>query len=132
VGGMGRAAGGVEADAVEAVGRRAGAEGMGLPAGVRGARRRRGPPARGGLASPPASCEAGGGAARDEVPAGARRLASDCLWLKQRALTARPSLPRAARSPTQGKVVEFAEKPKGDALKSMRVDTTVLGVDAET
>jgi glucose-1-phosphate adenylyltransferase len=29
-------------------------------------------------------------------------------------------------------VVEFAEKPKGDALKAMRVDTTVLGVDAET
>ncbi|KAI8477083.1 MAG: ADP-glucose pyrophosphorylase small subunit [Monoraphidium minutum] len=31
-----------------------------------------------------------------------------------------------------GRVVEFAEKPKGDALKSMQVDTTVLGVDAET
>ena len=31
-----------------------------------------------------------------------------------------------------GKVTEFAEKPKGDALKSMRVDTTVLGVDPAT
>ncbi len=28
-----------------------------------------------------------------------------------------------------GRVVEFAEKPKGDALLSMKVDTTVLGVD---
>lgn len=26
------------------------------------------------------------------------------------------------------RVVEFAEKPKGDALKAMRVDTTVLGL----
>ena len=32
----------------------------------------------------------------------------------------------------QGNVVEFAEKPKGDALKGMRVDTTVLGVDPQT
>ena len=32
----------------------------------------------------------------------------------------------------QGNVVEFAEKPKGDALKGMRVDTTVLGVDPKT
>lgn len=31
-----------------------------------------------------------------------------------------------------GKVVEFAEKPKGDALKAMRVDTTILGCSAET
>jgi len=29
----------------------------------------------------------------------------------------------------QGQVIEFAEKPKGDALKAMQVDTTVLGVD---
>jgi hypothetical protein len=29
-------------------------------------------------------------------------------------------------------VVEFAEKPKGDALQAMRVDTTVLGVDPAT
>lgn len=28
----------------------------------------------------------------------------------------------------QGRVTEFAEKPKGDALKSMAVDTTVLGL----
>jgi glucose-1-phosphate adenylyltransferase len=27
-----------------------------------------------------------------------------------------------------GRVVEFAEKPKGEALQKMRVDTTVLGV----
>jgi glucose-1-phosphate adenylyltransferase len=32
----------------------------------------------------------------------------------------------------EGRVIEFAEKPKGDALKSMQVDTTVLGVDALT
>jgi glucose-1-phosphate adenylyltransferase len=31
-----------------------------------------------------------------------------------------------------GRVVEFAEKPSGDALKAMQVDTTVLGVDAKT
>lgn len=30
-----------------------------------------------------------------------------------------------------GRITEFAEKPKGDALKAMRVDTTVLGLDAE-
>jgi glucose-1-phosphate adenylyltransferase len=29
-----------------------------------------------------------------------------------------------------GRIVEFAEKPKGDALRAMRVDTTVLGLDA--
>jgi glucose-1-phosphate adenylyltransferase len=32
----------------------------------------------------------------------------------------------------EGRVTEFAEKPKGDALKGMRVDTTVLGVDPAT
>jgi len=31
-----------------------------------------------------------------------------------------------------GKIFEFAEKPEGDALLGMRVDTTVLGLDAET
>eukprot|EP00873_Tetraselmis_striata_P021066 jgi/Tetstr1/441330/TSEL_029581.t1 len=30
-----------------------------------------------------------------------------------------------------GRIVEFAEKPTGDALKAMRIDTTVLGLDAE-
>ena len=30
-----------------------------------------------------------------------------------------------------GRIVEFAEKPKGDALHAMRVDTTILGLDAE-
>jgi hypothetical protein len=37
-------------------------------------------------------------------------------------------LPRRRRRPpprAQGRVVEFAEKPKGDALKAMAVDTTV-------
>ena len=29
-----------------------------------------------------------------------------------------------------GRIVEFAEKPKGDALRAMRVDTTVLGLGA--
>jgi hypothetical protein len=45
---------------------------------------------------------------------------------------------RAARAttpppppPPHRRIVEFAEKPKGDALKAMRVDTTVLGLDAE-
>jgi glucose-1-phosphate adenylyltransferase len=31
-----------------------------------------------------------------------------------------------------GRVTEFAEKPKGDALKAMQVDTRVLGVDSKT
>ena len=30
-----------------------------------------------------------------------------------------------------GRITDFAEKPKGDALKAMQVDTTVLGLDAE-
>jgi len=30
-----------------------------------------------------------------------------------------------------GRVIDFSEKPKGDALKSMAVDTTVLGLSAE-
>ena len=30
-----------------------------------------------------------------------------------------------------GKIVEFAEKPKGDALKAMQVDTTVLGLSPQ-
>ena len=30
-----------------------------------------------------------------------------------------------------GRIVDFAEKPKGDALRAMRVDTTILGLDAE-
>eukprot|EP00270_Netrium_digitus_P009047 TRINITY_DN2740_c0_g1_i2.p1 TRINITY_DN2740_c0_g1~~TRINITY_DN2740_c0_g1_i2.p1 ORF type:complete len:529 (+),score=164.65 TRINITY_DN2740_c0_g1_i2:65-1651(+) len=30
-----------------------------------------------------------------------------------------------------GRIIEFAEKPKGDALKAMQVDTTVLGLDKE-
>lgn len=30
-----------------------------------------------------------------------------------------------------GRITDFAEKPKGDALKAMKVDTTVLGLDAE-
>ncbi|KAF5839750.1 nucleotide-diphospho-sugar transferase [Dunaliella salina] len=32
----------------------------------------------------------------------------------------------------EGVVTDFAEKPKGDALRSMQVDTSVLGVDKET
>lgn len=30
-----------------------------------------------------------------------------------------------------GRIIEFAEKPKGDALKAMQVDTTILGLDKE-
>ncbi|MGC9502866.1 glucose-1-phosphate adenylyltransferase [Baaleninema sp.] len=30
-----------------------------------------------------------------------------------------------------GRVIDFSEKPKGDALKAMQVDTTTLGLDAE-
>ncbi len=30
-----------------------------------------------------------------------------------------------------GRVVDFCEKPKGDALKAMQVDTTILGLNAE-
>lgn len=33
---------------------------------------------------------------------------------------------------SEGKVTEFAEKPKGDALKAMQVDTRILGVDKDT
>ncbi|KAF8105663.1 hypothetical protein N665_0157s0228 [Sinapis alba] len=29
----------------------------------------------------------------------------------------------------EGRIVEFAEKPKGDQLKAMKVDTTILGLD---
>lgn len=32
----------------------------------------------------------------------------------------------------EGRVTDFAEKPKGDALRAMKVDTTVLGVDPAT
>lgn len=32
---------------------------------------------------------------------------------------------------TDGRIVEFREKPKGDALEAMRVDTTSLGLSAE-
>ncbi|GBG61446.1 hypothetical protein CBR_g21791 [Chara braunii] len=32
---------------------------------------------------------------------------------------------------SRGRIVEFAEKPKGDALKHMQVDTTILGLDEE-
>lgn len=28
-----------------------------------------------------------------------------------------------------GRIINFAEKPKGDALKAMRVDTSILGLD---
>ena len=31
----------------------------------------------------------------------------------------------------KGRVIDFSEKPKGDALKEMQVDTTVLGLDAQ-
>jgi glucose-1-phosphate adenylyltransferase len=30
-----------------------------------------------------------------------------------------------------GRVIDFSEKPKGDALKKMRVDTTILGLDTQ-
>ncbi|KAJ6723885.1 GLUCOSE-1-PHOSPHATE ADENYLYLTRANSFERASE [Salix koriyanagi] len=29
----------------------------------------------------------------------------------------------------EGRIIEFAEKPKGEALKAMKVDTTILGLD---
>ena len=32
----------------------------------------------------------------------------------------------------KGKIIEFKEKPEGEELKSMQVDTTILGLDAET
>uniref|UniRef100_A0A2N9FJG0 glucose-1-phosphate adenylyltransferase n=1 Tax=Fagus sylvatica TaxID=28930 RepID=A0A2N9FJG0_FAGSY len=31
----------------------------------------------------------------------------------------------------EGRIIEFAEKPKGEQLKAMRVDTTILGLDDE-
>jgi len=31
-----------------------------------------------------------------------------------------------------GRIIDFAEKPKGDELKAMQVDTTTLGLDAES
>merc|ERR1712137_670718 len=30
-----------------------------------------------------------------------------------------------------GRIIEFAEKPKGDALKAMQCDTTILGLDEQ-
>ena len=30
-----------------------------------------------------------------------------------------------------GRIIEFSEKPKGEALQKMKVDTTILGLDAE-
>ena len=30
-----------------------------------------------------------------------------------------------------GRIIDFAEKPTGDELKAMQVDTTILGLDAE-
>jgi len=35
------------------------------------------------------------------------------------------------KTDSTGRIVEFKEKPKGDALQSMRVDTTELGLSAE-
>eukprot|EP01018_Ginkgo_biloba_P003827 Gb_31221 [translate_table: standard] len=32
---------------------------------------------------------------------------------------------------SEGRIIEFAEKPKGEKLKSMQVDTTILGLDEE-
>jgi glucose-1-phosphate adenylyltransferase len=32
---------------------------------------------------------------------------------------------------SNGRVIDFSEKPKGDALKKMQVDTTILGLDSE-
>jgi glucose-1-phosphate adenylyltransferase len=32
----------------------------------------------------------------------------------------------------RGEIIDFSEKPKGDALKAMQVDTTCLGLDPET
>eukprot|EP00250_Pteridium_aquilinum_P014484 c22019_g2_i1 orf=553-2169(-) len=32
---------------------------------------------------------------------------------------------------SEGRIVEFAEKPKGEFLKAMQVDTTILGLDEE-
>ena len=32
---------------------------------------------------------------------------------------------------SEGKVTEFSEKPKGEELQKMKVDTTVLGVNKE-
>ncbi|XP_042460691.1 glucose-1-phosphate adenylyltransferase small subunit, chloroplastic/amyloplastic-like [Zingiber officinale] len=31
----------------------------------------------------------------------------------------------------EGRIIEFAEKPKGEQLKAMQVDTTILGLDVE-
>ncbi len=33
---------------------------------------------------------------------------------------------------SDGRIIDFAEKPKGDELKAMQVDTTTLGLDAES
>eukprot|EP00249_Psilotum_nudum_P032526 c48169_g1_i1 orf=1-264(-) len=32
---------------------------------------------------------------------------------------------------SEGRIIEFAEKPKGEALQAMKVDTAVLGLDEE-
>ncbi len=35
------------------------------------------------------------------------------------------------KADSSGRIIEFAEKPQGDALKAMRVDTTVFGLTSE-
>ena len=35
------------------------------------------------------------------------------------------------RIDNSGRVLSFSEKPKGEALQAMQVDTTVLGLSAE-
>jgi glucose-1-phosphate adenylyltransferase len=48
-----------------------------------------------------------------------------------------PCSPQAAsefgllKTDSSGRIIEFSEKPKGEALTAMRVDTTSLGLDAE-
>lgn len=40
-------------------------------------------------------------------------------------------LPRCLQIDDNRKVLSFAEKPKGEALQAMKVDTTVLGLNKE-
>jgi hypothetical protein len=53
-----------------------------------------------------------------------------CILASTPALTSCRAL--APFHPLSLQVIEFAEKPKGEKLTAMKVDTTILGVDGET
>ncbi|KAJ7960217.1 Glucose-1-phosphate adenylyltransferase [Quillaja saponaria] len=49
-----------------------------------------------------------------------------CPWMKKRATAF-----GLMKIDEEGRIIEFSEKPKGEQLKAMKVDTTILGLDDE-